>query len=131
MNMQGIIDQLSNLNREELEKVNLATTALLGAKAEEPKPISPVKCVKIPGFPSVYNNGGELRVIHDLLGRTRIEGNDWVAFCFHVLVFRYGYPNEDAISGDPAYTESLRPGIAVEILNSPWLKIQVPFLDGT
>ena len=45
-----------------------------------------------------------------------------VVRCHGVLASRFGYPNDEALAGDPLYAAGLKFYDVVEVLDSPWLR---------
>lgn len=79
------------------------------------------KCIPVEGSPGFFCNGGDVEITQD----------EWSAFvstpnikvrCHGMVASRFGYPNDEALSGDPLYDCGLKFYDCIEIIDSPWLK---------
>ena len=78
------------------------------------------KCVPVEGSPGFQCNGGDVTVTQTE-GTATITTPNVVVRCDGVLVTRFGYPNDEALAGDPVYSAGLKFYDVVEVLDSPWL----------
>ena len=79
------------------------------------------KCVPVEGSPGFQSHGGDVNVIQGE-GRATVETPNVVVQCHGVLISRFGYPNDEALSADPLYASGLKFYDVVEVINSPWLR---------
>ncbi len=55
-------------------------------------------------------------------GHASVTTPNVIVQCHGVLITRFGYPNDEALAGDPLYATGLKFYEVVEVLESPWLR---------
>ena len=55
-------------------------------------------------------------------GHASITTPNVIVQCHGVLITRFGYPNDEALAGDPLYSTGLKFYDVVEVFDSPWLR---------
>ena len=79
-----------------------------------------IKCIPIEGSPGFSSNGGDVSLVQDE-GSATVTTPNVIVRCHSVLASRFGYPNDEALPGDPLYDVGLEYYGVVEVLESPWL----------
>ena len=79
-----------------------------------------MNCIPVKGSPGFRCNGGDVTVTQNESSATIITPNVRVE-CIGCIVTRFGYPNDEALPGDPLYSAGLKYYNIVEITDSPWL----------
>gem|GEM_PF-2575555 len=79
------------------------------------------KCIRVEGSPGFQCNGGDV-IVSQSEGQASVTTPNVIVHCHGVLITRFGYPNDEALAGDPLYPTGLKFYDVVEVINSPWLR---------
>jgi hypothetical protein len=78
-------------------------------------------CIPVEGSPGFRSNGGDVTVSQDEDMAT-VSTPGVVVRCHGVICTRFGYPNDEALPGDPLYPTGLKYYDVVQVIDSPWLR---------
>ncbi len=79
------------------------------------------RCIPVPNSPGFrFCNGGDVSITQDEHSTTVVTRTVRVE-CHRCLATRFGYPNDEALPGDPLFSLGLKHYDVVEVIDSPWL----------